>query len=84
MKKTFKVKLLSSGATGNVLAVTVPKELKAALAKDKTAAALFNCLANSHQREYVQWVGEAKQAETRLRRAAQALTLLKAGRKTRS
>jgi hypothetical protein len=64
--------------------VTVPKELKAALAKDKPAAAFYKGLAFSHQREYSKWVGEAKQAGTRLRRAAQALEMLRTGKKLRN
>ena len=37
-------------------------------------------MAFSHRREYARWVGEAKKAETRQRRAAEAVTMIKAGK----
>ena len=57
--------------------VEIPAELAAALAGDREAAALFEQLAYTHRREYATWVGEAKRAETRQRRAAEALVRLR-------
>jgi hypothetical protein len=63
--------------------VEVPTELAAALAGDGEASAAYERLAYTHRKEFARWVGEAKQADTRLRRAAQALEMLHAGQ-TRS
>jgi hypothetical protein len=55
--------------------VTVPDDLAAALeAADRRAA--FDALSYSHQREYVEWVDEAKRADTRARRIAQTVEQL--------
>jgi uncharacterized protein YdeI (YjbR/CyaY-like superfamily) len=55
--------------------VTVPDDLVAALeAADRRAA--FDTLSYSHQREYVEWVDEAKRADTRARRIAQTVERL--------
>jgi len=54
----------------------VPDELAAALDASPPAKAAFDALPPSHQREYVQWISEAKKPETRERRAAQAVERL--------
>jgi Bacteriocin-protection, YdeI or OmpD-Associated/Domain of unknown function (DUF1905) len=59
--------------------VAVPPELEAALAADPAARAAFDRLSFTHRREYAEWVGGAKRAQTRERRLAQALELLRAG-----
>lgn len=59
--------------------VTVPPELAHALAGAPDLRATFEALAFTHRREYAEWVGEAKRAETRERRAAQAVERLRAG-----
>ncbi len=63
--------------------VEVPTELAAALATDPPAAAAYEKLAFTHRKEYARWVGEAKKEETRQRRAAESLQMLREGR-TRS
>jgi len=63
--------------------VDVPEALAAALAGDDAARAAFDGLAYTHRKEYARWIAEAKREETRERRVAQALEMLKAG-KTRS
>ena len=63
--------------------VEIPSELAAALAADSVAAQAFERLAFTHRKEYAVWVGEAKKAETRDRRASQALEMLRDGQ-TRS
>ena len=63
--------------------VEVPEELAAALATDEAAAEAFAGLSYSHQREYTEWIGGAKRAETRARRVAQALERLRAGKTAR-
>lgn len=50
--------------------VAVPADLRAALAASDGAAAAFAKLSYSHQREYVDWIDEAKRPATRSRRIA--------------
>jgi uncharacterized protein YdeI (YjbR/CyaY-like superfamily) len=57
--------------------VVVPKELKAALAKEPAARAAFEKLPPSHRRQYADYIAEAKQAETRERRAQKAVEMLR-------
>jgi len=59
----------------------LPAELAAALAGDAGARAFFSALAPSHQREYVDWIGEAKRPETRAKRLAQTLQWLAEGKR---
>jgi Bacteriocin-protection, YdeI or OmpD-Associated/Domain of unknown function (DUF1905) len=60
--------------------VDVPVDLAAALAADPQAAASFERMAFTHRKEYARWVAEAKRAETRQRRVAQAVEMIKAGK----
>lgn len=61
--------------------VEIPPELMKALKKDKEARAFFDKIAYSHQREYVRYITEAKKAETRARHVAQAIVMLKKGKR---
>jgi len=61
-------------------AVAVPIELKAALAKNKKAAAAFEKLPPSHKREYAVWIAEAKTEETRRRRVKSAIEWIAEGK----
>jgi hypothetical protein len=63
--------------------VAVPEALANALAMDSEARAAFDRLAYTHRKEYAHWVDEAKRDETRQRRVAQALEMLRQG-KTRT
>ena len=56
--------------------VIVPKDLKQALSINKTAGKFFSALAYSNQKEYVDWITEAKREETRERRLRKTLCLL--------
>jgi hypothetical protein len=60
--------------------VEIPPELAEAFKKEKDAAEYFNSLSYSHQREYVGHVTGAKKNETRARRIAQTIELLKKGK----
>ena len=51
--------------------VELAEDVAAALAAQPQAAAAFAALAYTHQREYVQWIEEAKRADTRARRIVQ-------------
>jgi uncharacterized protein YdeI (YjbR/CyaY-like superfamily) len=63
--------------------VDVPDDLAAALAVDEKANEVFGRLSYTHQREYVEWISEAKRSETRTRRVGQAVERLKAGETAR-
>lgn len=57
-----------------------PDDFAAALKKNRKALAAFDAFSPSHQREYVDWIVEAKRAETRERRIVQAIEWLADGK----
>ena len=59
--------------------VTIPDELQAALDADPIARGAFDRLAPSHRRENAQHVAEAKQEDTRRRRAQRIVDRLREG-----
>jgi hypothetical protein len=59
--------------------VEVPAALAAALAGDPDAQRAFDALAFTHRREYADWIASAKRDDTRERRVAKALELLRGG-----
>jgi hypothetical protein len=63
--------------------VDVPAMLADGLAAAAEAAAAFEKLAYTHRKEYARWIDEAKREETRARRVAQALEMIRSGQ-TRS
>src|SRR3954454_3556473 len=63
--------------------VGVPEDLASGLADDSRAAAAFEGLSFTHRKEYVRWIEQAKRDETRRRRVAETLQMLREG-KTRS
>ena len=63
--------------------VHVPDDLQQALAGDPEAAAFFQRLSYTHQREYVGWIVEAKREETRRARIERALEMLRQGKRAR-
>jgi len=60
--------------------IVVPAALKAALAKNRKAAAAFDAFSHSHRKEYVAWIAEAKRDETRDARIRQAIEWMAAGK----
>ena len=62
--------------------VVVPAELAAAVAGDLEARTFFESLSDGYKRGYCDWVGTAKQEETRKTRAAKALLMLQRKQKT--
>jgi hypothetical protein len=62
--------------------VEVPAALAAALHDDTAARDAFNALSYTHRREYVRWIDEAQREETRQRRVARAVELLREGVRT--
>ena len=61
--------------------VVVPDALAKALARDHSARAAFDALAYTHRKEYARWIAEAKRDETRERRVAKALSMLRDGKR---
>jgi len=57
--------------------VTAPAELEAALAAAPDARAVWDRFSYSHQREWAEYVDEAKRPETRERRSAQVVSELR-------
>jgi hypothetical protein len=67
-----------------VRAVEVPSDLQEALQSSPQAMAAFQSLSYSHQRQYVNWVQEAKREQTRQERIARAVKMLLQGKKSSS
>ena len=63
--------------------VEVPPALAEALRDDGAARRAFAGLSYTHRKEYARWIAEAKRDDTRVRRVAEALRMLREGR-TRS
>jgi uncharacterized protein YdeI (YjbR/CyaY-like superfamily) len=59
----------------------VPDDLRRAMDANQAAAATFDGFPPSCQREYVEWVTEAKREETRAKRLAQSIEWLAEGKK---
>lgn len=59
----------------------VPPPFAAALDAVPAARVAFDAFAPSHRREYVEWITDAKRAETQVKRIAQAVEWLAEGRK---
>jgi uncharacterized protein YdeI (YjbR/CyaY-like superfamily) len=58
----------------------VPDDLAAALKKNRKAAATFAAFSPSNQREYIEWISEAKREETRVKRLATTIQWLAEGK----
>lgn len=63
--------------------VEAPEALAAAFATEPEAAAGYEQLAPSHQKEYARWITEAKRPETRDKRVVEAIALLREGKARR-
>jgi hypothetical protein len=63
--------------------IEAPAELKKAFKMEKEAKGFFEKLSYTHQREYVNWINEAKREETRQSRIAKTIEMLKKGKKAR-
>lgn len=60
--------------------LVVPKELTAALKKNKKAQAMFDAFPYSHKKEYAEWIAEAKTEATRDKRLATTIEWLSQGK----
>jgi bifunctional DNA-binding transcriptional regulator/antitoxin component of YhaV-PrlF toxin-antitoxin module len=61
--------------------VTVPADLAAALSRGRVRK-VFDSLSYTHQKEYVEWVEEAKREQTRKTRIGRTVEMVKEGVKT--
>lgn len=68
--KTFRVEMRKAGAPPPL---ELPKALATSLRGNPEAKKMFSALSYSCRKEYAQWIEQAKQPETRARRAAQAV-----------
>lgn len=60
--------------------VETTAEFTAALQKNKAAARVFDAFSHSCKREYIEWIADAKRAETREKRIASAIEWLAEGK----
>jgi uncharacterized protein YdeI (YjbR/CyaY-like superfamily) len=60
--------------------IKVPADVMKALRSNKKALATFGGFSPSHRREYLEWIAEAKRAETRAKRIATMLEWLAEGK----
>ncbi len=68
-------------ATAKKPPFAVPQDLRAAIDTDPAAKATFDAFPPSCQREYVEWITEAKRDETRAKRLAQAVEWMAEGKR---
>lgn len=84
-KKAAKPKeerLIFQYADSKTKTIRLPDDLAKAFTKNKQAAKIFDALAFSHRREYVEWIVTAKKEETRANRIQGTLERLVKGWKT--
>jgi uncharacterized protein YdeI (YjbR/CyaY-like superfamily) len=60
--------------------LTVPADLQALLKKDRKAGSIFEKMSPSHQREYLEWIDEARREDTRTRRLETMIAQLREGK----
>ncbi|WP_413999103.1 YdeI/OmpD-associated family protein [Flavobacterium sp. W1B] len=60
----------------------IPSELQNLIDQDQKAKDFFDSLAKSYKQGYCDWVGSAKQEDTRITRAEKALKMLQNEQKT--
>jgi bifunctional DNA-binding transcriptional regulator/antitoxin component of YhaV-PrlF toxin-antitoxin module len=63
--------------------VRIPEDFQKVLNKNKKAKATFEKFSYTHKKEYVQWIENAKQEETRERRIQKAVSRLLEGIRTK-
>ena len=68
-------------ATAKKPPFTVPGDMRAAIDAKPKARATFDAFPPSAQRDYVEWITEAKRAETRTKRLAQAVEWIAEGKR---
>ncbi|HEU4827686.1 MAG TPA: YdeI/OmpD-associated family protein [Gemmatimonadales bacterium] len=74
------VKILRAPRAKSPKPVSVPADLAAALRRSRRARETFESFSPSHKREYIEWITEAKRAETREKRLATTIEWLEEGK----
>ena len=74
------VKLPERKRTQATAPVDIPDVLLKAFYKNKIAGTKFIALSNSHKKEYVEWINEAKTEETKNKRVAQTIEWVSEGK----
>ncbi|TXI78170.1 MAG: hypothetical protein E6Q44_12065 [Flavobacteriales bacterium] len=64
---------------GSKKGVSLPAEMESCLKRDEEVWEHWESLSASHRKEYLEWITDAKQDETRKRRIAQALEMIREG-----
>jgi uncharacterized protein YdeI (YjbR/CyaY-like superfamily) len=64
--------------------VATPSDLESLFTKNRTAKEVFDKLAFSHKKEYVEWITGAKKEETRIARLEKTIEKLTSGKKNPS
>lgn len=60
-----------------VRTIEIPEDFKTLLQKNTEILNFFNKLSYTHQREYVNWINDAKKEETRVRRMEKTIEMLR-------
>jgi uncharacterized protein YdeI (YjbR/CyaY-like superfamily) len=76
-----RTKSVSRPKRGAAKPVEVPEALASALKKNKAASKHFAAMSPSAQRDYCEWIGEAKRDETRDQRVATAVAWIAEGKR---
>ena len=74
------VKVPRKARPGAARPVSVPADLAAALRRSRKAREAFAAFSPSHQREYIEWITEAKREDTRQKRLATTVAWLTEGK----
>lgn len=74
------IKLPSTKKSRQSAPVEVPDYITKALSKNAKARKTFENFSNSHRKEYVQWITEAKTEETRKKRQTKAIEWMSEGK----
>ncbi len=64
--------------------VELPADFEAAMKCETAVLEFYKKLSYTHQKEYVNWIVEAKREDTRKRRIAKAVEMMKDGKKSRN
>jgi len=70
------ISLIGQKSQEKIITVAIPKVLKNLLEENKKAEACFLKMSPSHQKEYINYISEAKKEETQMRRAEKVLEML--------
>ena len=79
-KGNGEVVVMTVGRDTSAVVDSIPADLKKALSQNAKAETYFRKMAPSHRKAYVQWIEQAKKAETRESRLKKAIHMLLQGK----